>query len=435
MAIVKIFLLGAGPLPDDKKGILSAFGLRTAQFLAALRGHNVCLLTVEKDAVETKIPTKFPSFSHFKTDKSAKIAHALYRAFQPDVVIGVNTYPAYLATQIIDNKVPFWADLNGWIIAEMQAQSVPLASDDFLPQGINIERTILERADKISTVSAPQAHATIGELGLLGRLSGKNFHYRFVYPISNAAEKEKLKPLKNTLVKLPKNAFSIVQIGGFNAWFDEKTLFEALESAMSKNPNIHFITTGGIIKGVDEKSYPAFCTRVKKSLHRDNFHLLGWVKNEEIPMVYQVADCLINVDFDCIETQMGARNRLTEGLKFGIPLMTTLGSEISREITEAKAGLGVPNEDQKALAEAILALSKDRRLQNTLRQNGENLLKERYSVKITMEPLMEWLKNPTRAPDRGRAVPQKINTWKAGRLYLKKYGFRAFLHKIREKLL
>lgn len=431
-------IIGAGPLPDEKSNIRSAVGLRTAQFVSLLKqGNKIYLITIENET-DLKKDQKFSDFTHIKVKKNQiKKIKQIFADFSPEVLIGVNNFPSFIASQIVDNKTPFWADLNGWIMAELQAQASVIKNNAFVPMGYQIEKNILKKADKISTVSLPQKHAVYGELAFLGRLSAENFAYPLMEVIQNSTEEFKTdQKIKNQklAVKIPADAFVVTQIGGFNAWFDEETLFKALEKAMAENAKIHFLTTGGIIKGVDEKSYPRFQERVQKSRFKNRFYLLGWVKTEEIPLIYERADCLINVDFDCAETMMGARNRLNEGLKFGLPIITTLGSEIAEEIVKNNAGLGSKNGDYLNLAKNIINLSKDKKLQKKLVKNGQNLLKEKYSAKICIKPLMEWLKNPQKAPDNGKMIKMRLNYLKAGSVYLKERGLKEFFKKIWQKI-
>ncbi len=434
---MKIMIIGAGPLPNEKKGIRSAAGLRTEQFISILKkGNKICLVTIE-DESKSKTCRRFSVFTHFKkTKEDAKKIKKIFKNFQPDILIGVNNYPSYIASQIVDKKTPFWADLNGWLMAEIQAQSKSLGSNAFIPYAYKLEKAILEKADKISVVSTPQKHAIIGELAMLGRLSRQNFCDQTISVIRNSTKKFKtdINKTKKEIIDLPKNAFVVGQIGGFNAWFDEETLFKGLEKAMKKNPKIHFITTGGAIKGVDEDSYPRFHKRIKKSKFKNHFHLLGWIKTEKIPLVYAQSNSIINTDFDCTETTMGARNRLTESLKFSKTIITTLGSEIAKEIVEHEAGLGVNNGDHKNLAEIIYKLSKDKKLQEKLVKNGQKLLKEKYSDKICMKPVLEWIKNPQLAPDKRKLIKMKPNYFKLAKIYFKKRGAKAFFKKLWRKI-
>ncbi len=444
---MKIFLLGSGPLPNQKKGLRNAGGLRTHQFLETIKKIKeleIHLITIEENLKE-KLQTKNlnNNIQHTKISKNhpkfKKTIQAYIKKLNPKLVIGINTFPSFILAKIITKKkIPFWADLNGWAMGEAQAQAKSLESNAFIPQIYKMEKTILNRADKISVVSTPQAFAVLGELAFLGRLNKDNFHYTFTEIIKNSPFIEKISnSQKNTLnLETPKNAFLITQIGGFNAWLDEKTLFQALELAIQKNNKIHFICTGGILKNIDEKTFPTFQNRINKSKLKKHFHFLGWVDSEKIPQIYALSNCTINVDFKCPETLIGARNRITESLQFQTPIITTLGSEIAQKVVNNQAGLGSPNSEVSSLTENILLIANNQKLQKELTQNGIEMLHKEFSIQKTGKPLINWLNNfkNIKLPNQEIIDFSKNNFFQAGFLYLKKRGFKAFISKLWQKI-
>jgi glycosyltransferase involved in cell wall biosynthesis len=440
---MKILLIGAGPLPDEKKGITNAAGLRTQQFLTAITTNfeaELSLLIISEQKSKSQ-PSGQINYAIYQTAKqnALKEAQKLKKRLENPVIIGVNTYPSYIAAQIADKKTPFWADLNGWAMAEGQAQARIISSNAYLQRFFKLETTILKKADKISTVSNPQKLAVLGELALLGRLGQENFFYKPVTAIFNATEFKPLKKRQNELNSLfrgeivPKAAFVICQIGGFNAWLDEETLFKGLEKAMAENPDLYFVTTGGKLQGIDEQTYPRFQERVNSSKFKNRFILLGWIDAKEVIKVYEESDALINVDFETIETLTGARNRLTEGLKYNLPLITTKGSEISKQIAEANAGLVVANGNALELASAINKLAGNPELAKRLQQNGAELVKKKFSIEKTCTELIKWLRKPDLAPDQRQLVqlkPSLKGQLIAGWQYLKTRGLKQFIKRI-----
>ena len=71
-------------------------------------------------------------------------------------------------------------------MAEAQTKCRVYDDDRYLSHFWSMERAVLDRADVISAVSEAQAHATLGELAVRGRLGRKNFGYRFVHRVPNA---------------------------------------------------------------------------------------------------------------------------------------------------------------------------------------------------------------------------------------------------------
>jgi hypothetical protein len=307
---MKIFMIGAGPLPNENRGRVNAGGLRTRQFLEGiLERHEVSLVVVENDfyadikVISEETPCRKSvedrgnekkSKRHFRHIAVSKCLPHLYSvlkkelfSFSPDVVVGVNTYPSFLAAKIVPPHIPFWADLNGWVIAEIQAQAASQKTNAFLPHGYALEEAIIRRADKISVVSKNQKFACIGELSCIGRLSKDNFRHSFVEVVENACLP--LPSSKNQQGSVfrgkifPQDAVAALWLGGFNAWGDEETLFKGLEQAMKECADLHFVCTGGTLPGIDEEKYPRFCKMVEMSENRSRYHLLGWIEAEKSP--------------------------------------------------------------------------------------------------------------------------------------------------------
>ncbi len=142
------------------------------------------------------------------------------------------------------------------------------------------------------------------------------------------------------------------------------------------------------------------------------------------------------MDRKCIETFTGARNRINEMMKFGLPVLTTLGTEISYEIVRFSAGVGVKSGRPELLSNALIDMYRGRNSQQFLEysQNGQNYIKENCNYKETLKPLIRWLENPRPAPDRNVIVNfGKAGLFKAAVLYIKENGLKKFAKKLIQK--
>lgn len=471
----KLFLVGNGPLPNEQAPMRTAAGLRTYQFLKPLLAQSdvsIQLVTIAmpesyNEAINFKNIKHSEEFSQLLVSKDdPKLLEHLQQAhdeFQPDAILSVNTYPSFITSQL-RFSAPWWADLNGWIMAEAQAQAFKMESDDYLPHYYKMEEAVVQRADKFSTVSSPQAYALLGELAFCGRLNSKTFGYQFVSSIQNGTEwfegeSKKGKKLVFDHAGNPytewsqpfflpfldifrtgsKDAFVLLWVGGYNTWVDEKTLFRAVDDAMSECPNLYFVSTGGALPGLDNVTFDRFQKMVAQSVHKDRYIFLGWVKQEELTALYGLADAGLNVDRQCIETITGARNRINEMMKFGLPVISTLGSEVVDFMSQAEAGVAVENGNFQALTKAIHLFYQDKK-DNQGQQlaeygkNGRHFIQQECNYKLLIQPFVEWLTQPVSAPDRGlRLSLQKSSAVKSGLRYLRQQGFKKFLLKLRQK--
>ena len=440
----KILLIGNSPLPTDNASTRPAAGLRTYQFIKALENAKISfeIATIAMDKKCEKY-----NKSHLIIDKSdIKIDKKLQTKVdktKPDIIIAVNTYPSYLACKL-QTTAAIWTDLNGWIMAEAQAQAFKSKSNSFLNHYHNIEKTIITRTDKISTVSDMQNHTILGELATYGRLNRETFGYNFVETIENATtwfkeEKKQFVLDTKSSDKIDKSKFNLLWLGGYNTWADTETLFAGLETAMKAQEDIYYISTGGQIAGLDDTSFNRFLQKIEKSKLKDRFIFLGWIKTEEIPSIYRKATVGLNIDKMCYETTTGARNRINEMMKFGLPVLTTAGSEIAGALDIAEAGVKIKSGDSKELAKAILEIYAD------WEKGGEKLAKygengEKYTKKIgnyntTCKILIDWIKDSMRAPDADVKVSlnKKFTLTSVGK-YLKDNGVKKTLRKILQKI-
>jgi len=464
----KIFLVGNSPLPLDMRGIRSAAGLRTYQFLMALleAGHIVKLVTLNMQGemenddyfkVQTDLKTVLKSLGvkesvleyldFDKNDKHLKSKlEAELKEFEADLIVSVNTYPSYIACQL-KTDLPIWTDLNGWVMAEAQAQAFKLDTNAYINHYLKIEDTILRRADRISVVSNMQRAAIWGELAQKKRLVKETFEYEFISLVTNATvwlpgEYDLRQRKTNLLKKIDNDVFNIFWLGGYNTWVDEKVLFEALEIVMKVQPDIKYVSTGGEIAGLDNKTFSNFLALVEKSEFKDRFTFLGWIDSEDIPSVYNKMSIGINVDRTCVETFTGARNRINEMLKFGLPVLTTIGSDISWDIVNFGVGLGVKQEDANDLAAGILSLyafwkNKDQDDEfEVMKERAQDYIEEFCTYSVATVELIEYLKNNKikRAPDFDVKVGKSRFNFAALRNYLKQNGWKKFMKKIWQKV-
>ncbi|MEM9556432.1 MAG: glycosyltransferase [Acidobacteriota bacterium] len=414
--MTRVFILGASPLPTEPGERQYAANLRTWHFTKPLldAGHEVCLVgcrvpAAYPDDAPPRLESRDRSLRYWSLepalfhDRSA--IQELFDEFEADAVLGVNTYPSSRAVHI-DTEMPIWCDLNGWIMAEAQTKSHVYADDDYISHFWKLEKAILERADMISTVSRAQAHATIGELAALGRLGKDTFGYRFTHPIPNAVVGVDYAHHR-TVIRgkvVPDDAFVVLWVGGYNTWTDVELLDHALVEAMDRVPNLHYVSTGGALEGHDDITFRRFRERADSGPYADRVHFVGWVPTEDVPCYYFESDLGINVDSANYETVFGARNRLNEFLKVGLPVLTTLGTEISYDIEEHDLGLTCPIGDAERFAAHLIAAAEDRERLRRMAARAQDFALNEYSYEATTRPMVEWMKAPRRAPDLGRAV-------------------------------
>ena len=413
--MIKVMILGNSPLPFENEKKLSALGKRTWQLTKPLidDGHEVCLVCMRvPDAYEQKdlqdlIVKKKKNFLYYSLSedefRKQKSLLNIYNDFLPDCIVSTNIFPCYRAVNLGVEK-PLWADLFGHAMAEAQAKAAVDKSNEFLYSYWNQEKNIIEKADVFSYVSNPQLLATIGELGTIGRLNRFTNEYEFGYLIQNGIIDEDFthdkKVVRGKLVE--EDDFVILWSGGYNTWCDIDTLFKALIEAMEVNKKIKFVSTGGEIKGQDEKTYPHFLNLIINSKFPQNFIMKGWIPTEDIKNYYLEADVGINIDKNIHEVRLGCKMRILDWLRAGLPVLTTKVCELSQIINRENIGFTFKPKDISELKQRILWMASNKDDIHKIGIKGKEYAFKNLNYNVTTKPLREWVKNPLFAPDRGK---------------------------------
>jgi glycosyltransferase involved in cell wall biosynthesis len=264
---------------------------------------------------------------------------------------------------------------------------------------------VLRKGDIFSGCSLPQQHMLVGELAMVGRLKSRTFGYQFsqiVLPGSPAKIKHHNDTNANSFLEkqnIPNESFIILWCGGYNTWTDIETLFTGLVWAMERNEHIHFISVGANTYEGPDNVYRRFIALISDSEYKDRFHLLGWRPWAEIDMYYHVSHLGINIDALHYETIYGTRTRLVEMLAAGLPIITSIGCELSTLIGNYGAGLVFDSGDPLAMGLQILSLSNDDVLYTAMVEKALRMAQNELSFYNTTAPVRAWVNQPSKAPD------------------------------------
>ena len=423
----RLLVIGFAPLPFEKERRISALCFRTWHVTQALlaEGHQVTLVAVRMagayEAEATRPPVvrfRGKGFDYFSIEHSAfeqgEWLQRVCDSVRPDSIVAVHAYGSWAAARL-KTEAPLWADLNGYAMSEAQARAAMTGDDSALVQAWEWERAALARADAFSVVSARQKYAVIGELAAVGRMSGGNYGEDIVHHLPNAIEDQpyhhRHRVLRgNNAVK--EDDFVVLWAGGYNTWTDVDTLFVGLTAAMREDPRVKFVSLGGAMPGRDEVTFYRFRRRVEESEFADRFVFAGWVPTEHVPDYYFESDVGINIDRFSYEMLIGCRYRILDMLRAGLPVITTLGTEISHAVRDERLGETFQPGHAEGLKQAILALARDEaRRRRCAARAREYVLRHRLVAQV-MRPLQEWASRPRPSTDRaGRSQQTTPGPW------------------------
>ena len=417
----RVLVVGWGPLPFEEQRMNYAPGTRSLQFAQALAdaGHGVCLAYARIPGSYFGQPADLitwreenlliyqmglPTFDH------PGALEGLVKAFDPHVLVGAAPLPSRRALRLADDR-PVWVDLFGDPMAEAQAKdrAQPDGEDgDHLTAYWQLMQELLARGDAFSSVSARQRYAVIGQLGVSGRLNRATAGRELVHVVPcsidcpAAAPPEIDEPTKNLPAALPDgygDSFLVLWSGGFNTWCDVDTLFDGLEIAMSKEPNLRFVATGGAIEKHDSGTFHRLRSRVSASLFADRFALLGCLPKERADQIRDRADLLVVTERPLYERELGSSGRLLDWIARGRPCLCTRQSEIGALIATHGLGLSYETGNAASFAERVLEGAADPDRLQELGRKAQIFAHEHFSHTRTTEPLVAWVASGGRAPD------------------------------------
>ncbi|MGD2157646.1 MAG: glycosyltransferase [Anaerolineales bacterium] len=433
----KILLLGHFPPTLIKDRKIEAAHYRTWQFLQPLweDGHEICLCVrmARVDGVPVALPDRLQV--HAISSHQVGWMRALQRVhdeFDPACIVAVNFDACLMATRIKTSK-PIWMDIYGEYLTIIQAASYRAQSDRGIKTSIAFMKEVLRSADIVSACSTPQKHALVGELAMAGRLKKDTFGYEFVRVIlpgassSGGGQKNSSCRAVWDALEMPEDAFVVLWCGGYNTWTDVEILFSGLEHAMAANPQVHFISVGANTYEAADNVYYRFQKMIDNSPNRERYHLLGWQPWSEIAGYYRASDVGINIDAMHYETIYGTRTRLVDMIAEGLPVITSLGSELSYLLGGYNAGLTFEIGDWRKMGKHIIALANDPERKDTLAQGASAVAKNELSFTSTTASLREWVSMPRLAPDK---ATRKQGEWFDAMEYRGRTLLRRFLWRV-----
>ena len=148
------------------------------------------------------------------------------------------------------------------------------------------------------------------------------------------------------------------------------TLIEGANLAVKKNPKIVFLVVG---KGPDQNSVQA---RINQLGIENNFRLVGFVSDEELPFYYNAAD------FFVLPSKSGEGLPLValEAMACGLPVIATNVGGINEILNEKFGKLVAPNQPE-LLAKAVLDFS------------ASDMVSRKSELRAMMEEKHSWDKN------------------------------------------
>jgi len=424
-----VIVVGVGPVPAGNPERIYAPGLRLFAFSQTIHRSGFRVLMGEADFNPPKADELRITNCKLRIANSPQVLVEWERRPLPlDPHVAAKTIAAWisqekpiaivsttdvmnLASALAGGDTPRWMDYFGHPMAERQELAFVHGSDAGLADQWHYILPALLAGDHFSVCSTPQKYALIGELGAAGRLNRLTSGSDLVTVVPPGVVHHEPEPDGRVAFrgsKVPQDAFCLLFTGGYNTWVDEQTLFKGIELAITQEGKagtgrqIHFISTGGEIKGHNEVTFERFRAHVNASPFAERFHFFGWVPLDTLPNFYSEADAAINCDRFTYEGLLGTRNRILSWANFGIPIITTPLCELSCDLISRGFAVGFPVGDADALCDCILKVAKNRGYYKEKAVSARGYILEEYRYEKFLKPLIDWLDRPRISPDRLR---------------------------------
>ena len=195
--------------------------------------------------------------------------------------------------------------------------------------------------------------------------------------------------------------------GGIYNWFDPNTLIRAVDKLKADRPKLRLVFMGVQHPNPVVKTMRAAVEawELSNELELTDVHVFfsdsfssGWIPYAERGRYLVDATIGVSTHHDHVETAFSFRTRILDYFWAGLPVVTTRGDALAEVIERAGAGRTVDPGDVDGLASAINDLLDDEAARTSAAAASARLADE-YRWSAVAQPLLEFCRNPYRAPD------------------------------------
>lgn len=263
---------------------------------------------------------------------------------------------------------------------------------------------ILRRGDFFFCANKRQYYYYLGMLNTLGRINPLTFNESLLklVPFGLSAEPpvHEKKVMRGTLVGAKDPV--ILWFSGIYPWFDALTLIRAMPRVIDALPNAKLVVMGGVHPRAHapDSEYKATLAEAEAlGLTGKSVFFVDWRPYSERSNWYLEANVAVTTHKQTLETELSHRTRVIDFIWAGLPTVVSRGDEVGEMIESSGCGIAVKVGDSAELADKLVRILKDDRLQKSMSAAARELAKTLTWDKM-LQPLIEWAKNPSLAKDR-----------------------------------
>lgn len=318
-------------------------------------------------------------------------------------VFGVGSLlPAAAAARLAEHLgVACWIDFFGDPLAELHAAQLRqggLPDTAARDHAWKLMREGLLRGDAFSSVSAPQRHAILGQLGLLGRYGIDWEVCNRVSEIPCAVPDDWVKPEGRREFPqalrdrgLDESTRYVFFGGSWNVWLDEATMAKALRRALEIDSSLYFVSCGIPTGPAGEQIHQALMIDLRDFCESGRvIELPPQHIDVESELLAWAGGC-ISLDRPIPEAELGSRNRLLAMIRHGARPVVSVEAGLEAELVAAGLAAGIVDGNwDRAGKEIIAACSRSPGEREADRLRGLEWL-QGITFQETMQPALNWL--------------------------------------------
>ena len=191
--------------------------------------------------------------------------------------------------------------------------------------------------------------------------------------------------------------------GGVYNWFDPLTLVRAVDRLKERVPEVRLVFMGMTHPnpGIPKMRMAHETVQLSDELGLTGKHVFfndTWVALDERHNFLLESDVAVATHFDGLETDFAFRTRILDCMWSSLPVVATEGGALSDLVAERGLGTTVPSEDVDALVDALERHLVDAEFNEACRERMR-AVREEYRWDVVARPLLEFCRDPHRAPD------------------------------------
>jgi GT2 family glycosyltransferase/glycosyltransferase involved in cell wall biosynthesis len=270
----------------------------------------------------------------------------------------------------------------------------------------------LRRGDFFLCASAKQRDFWLGQLAAVGRINpatydrGENLERLLAvapFGVSDEPPRHIRPVLRGVVPGIGESDKIVLWGGGIYNWFDPLTLLRAVDKLRRRLPEVrlYFLGLTHPNPQVGEMKMADDAVDLARDLGLVGTHVFfneNWVDYDDRQSYLLEADIGVSTHLDHVETEFSFRTRLLDYLWASLPIVATAGDSLAALIETSDIGITVPAGDVDALEAALFRLLDDEGFNRSCRAAIERVVPE-YRWSRVLEPLLEFCRSPSRAPD------------------------------------